>query len=75
MDWPSCRRVPNCGPHRCPEVAGRRALRVELTDAVTLEGRPGVDCVDMPTFVIIPATFTNGTVEVDTASPEPELVG
>jgi hypothetical protein len=29
----------------------------------------------MPTFVIIPATFTNGTVEVDTASPEPELVG
>jgi hypothetical protein len=30
------------------EVAGRRALRVELTDAVTLEGKPGVDYVDMP---------------------------
>jgi hypothetical protein len=46
------------------EVAGRRALRVELTDAVTLEGKPGVDYVDMPTFVIIPASFTNGTIEV-----------
>jgi hypothetical protein len=35
------------------EVAGRRALRVELTEAVTLEGRPGVDYVDMPTFVFV----------------------
>ena len=50
------------------EVAGRRALRVELTDAVTLEGKPGVDYVDMPTFVIIPASFTNGTFEVDILS-------
>jgi hypothetical protein len=46
------------------EVAGRRALRVELTDAVTLEGKPGVDYVDMPTFVIIPDSFTNGTIQV-----------
>jgi hypothetical protein len=46
------------------EVAGRRALRIELTKAVTLEGKPGVDYVDMPTFVIIPASFTNGTIEV-----------
>jgi hypothetical protein len=29
------------------DVAGRRALRVELTDAVTLEGKPGVDYVWM----------------------------
>jgi hypothetical protein len=50
------------------EVAGCRALRVELTDAVTLEGKPGVDYVDMPTFVIIPASFANGTIEVDILS-------
>jgi hypothetical protein len=50
------------------EVAGHRALRVELTDAVTLEGKPGVDYVDMPTFVIIPADFTNGTIEVNILS-------
>jgi hypothetical protein len=41
---------------------------VELTDAVTLEGKPGVDYVDMPTFVIIPASFTNGTIEVNILS-------
>ena len=50
------------------EVAGRTALRVELTDAVTLQGKPGIDYVDMPTFVIIPASFENGTVEVDILS-------
>jgi hypothetical protein len=50
------------------EVAGRSALRVELTDAVTLEGRPGVDYVDMPTFVIIPASLTSGTIEVNILS-------
>ena len=44
------------------------ALRVELTDAVTLEGKPGVDYVDMPTFVIIPASLTNGTIEVNILS-------
>jgi hypothetical protein len=50
------------------EVSGRSALRVELTDAVTLHGRPGVDYVDMPTFLIIPASFENGTIEVDILS-------
>jgi hypothetical protein len=50
------------------EVSGRRALRVELTDAVTLQGMPGVDYVDMPTFLIIPASFENGTIEVDILS-------
>jgi hypothetical protein len=35
------------------EVSGRRALRVELTDAVTLHRKAGVDYVDMPTFLII----------------------
>ena len=49
-------------------AAGRTALRVELTDAVTLRGTPGVDYIDMPTFVIIPARFTTGTIEVDILS-------
>jgi hypothetical protein len=38
------------------DIAGRQALRVELTDTVTFDGKPGVDYVDMPTLVIIPAT-------------------
>ena len=50
------------------DIAGRRALRVELTDEVTLQGKAGVDSVDMPTFVIIPADFKNGTIEVDILS-------
>jgi hypothetical protein len=50
------------------EVSGRMALRVELTDAVTLYGKPGVDYVDMPTFLIIPASFENGTIVVDILS-------
>jgi hypothetical protein len=50
------------------EVSGRRALRVELIDAVTLHGKPGVDYVDMPTFVIIPASLENGTIEADVLS-------
>jgi hypothetical protein len=50
------------------DVAGRRALRVELTDAVTFQGQPGVDYVDMPTFVIIPAEFKDGTIEVEILS-------
>ena len=50
------------------DVAGRKALRVELTDDVTFNGRPGVDYVDRPTFVIIPAGLTVGTIEVDILS-------
>lgn len=44
---------------------GRAGLRVQLTDQVAHEGRPGVDYVDQPTFVIIPADFRTGTIEVD----------
>lgn len=47
------------------EKAGRRALRVRLTDDIAEHGRPDVDYVDMPTFVIIPADFFVGTLEVD----------
>lgn len=44
--------------------AGRDCLRVQLTDAAA-NGKPGVDYVDMPTFLILPTTFRNGTIEVD----------
>ena len=47
------------------EIGGRRAVRVELPDEVTLHGRPGIDYIDQPTFLIIPATFTTGTISVD----------
>jgi hypothetical protein len=47
------------------EVAGRRALRVQLTDAVARDGVPDVDYHDAPTFVLIPVDFENGTIEVD----------
>ena len=50
------------------EAAGRRALRVELTDEVTFSGSPGVDYVDQPTFVVLPVQFTSGTIEVDVLS-------
>ena len=46
----------------------RPALRVELTDDVTFNGQPGVDYVDQPTFVIVPATFRTGRLEVDICS-------
>lgn len=69
----SLTELPECSRLRAvtavpAEVAGRRALRVELTDAVTLEGKSGVDYVDMPTSVIIPASYINGTIEVDILS-------
>lgn len=50
------------------EASGRTALRVELTDAVTLQGVPRIDYVDMPTFVALPAAIENGTIEVDILS-------
>jgi len=45
------------------EYKGRRALRVEFTDAAN-EGPPGV-LIDMPTYVLIPTNFKNGTIEVE----------
>jgi hypothetical protein len=45
------------------EYKGRKALKVEFTDAAN-EGPPGV-LIDMPTFVLIPTNFKNGTIEVD----------
>lgn len=49
-------------------VAGRDALRVELLDEITAVGIPGVDYIDRPTFVRIPAVFRTGTIEVDVLS-------
>jgi hypothetical protein len=45
------------------EYKGRNALRVEFTDQAN-EGPPGV-LIDMPTFVLVPVNFKNGTIEVD----------
>jgi hypothetical protein len=42
---------------------GRTALRVEFTEEAN-KGQPGLD-VDMPTFVVIPTKFKNGTIEVE----------
>jgi hypothetical protein len=46
------------------EYKGRKALKVELSEAAT-RGQPVIDFRDMPTFVLIPTTFKNGTIEVD----------
>lgn len=46
------------------EQSGRRALRVELTDAVSA-GKPGLDYGDLPTFVQIPARLKDGSIAVD----------
>ena len=40
-------------------------MKIEFTDAAN-KGPPGVDLLfDMPTFVLIPGNFKNGTIEVD----------
>jgi hypothetical protein len=45
------------------EYKGRKALKVEFTDAAS-EGPPGA-LIDMPTYVLIPTNFKNGTIEVE----------
>src|SRR5258705_2567313 len=45
------------------ESKGRKALKVEFTEAANKE-RPAAGG-DMPTFVLIPTNFKNGTIEVD----------
>lgn len=49
-------------------AAGRRALRIELREDVTVQGKPNVDFVDMPTFAVLPASFENGIISVDVLS-------
>ncbi|MFK4759382.1 hypothetical protein ACI3KS_00460 [Microbacterium sp. ZW T5_45] len=53
---------------RSASVAGRDALRVELTDQITTQGIPGVDYVDQPTYVELPVTLRTGSIEVDILS-------
>ena len=50
------------------DVGGRPALRISLTEAVRRDGRPGVDFVDQPTFVILPLELEAGRLEVDIRS-------
>jgi hypothetical protein len=47
------------------EIDERAALRVELLDAVSRDGVPDVDYVDMPTFLELPVEFSVGVIEVD----------
>ena len=49
-------------------AGGRSALRVGLTDAIAETGTLGLDYGDQPTFVIIPAEFFTGSIEVDVLS-------
>lgn len=49
-------------------VDERRVLQVQLAEEVVAHGVPGVDFIDQPTFVIIPADFTFGTLSVDLRS-------
>jgi len=49
-------------------AGGRDALQVSLVDEVARYGRMGVDYVDQPTFVVIPADLTIGSIEVDILS-------
>ncbi len=46
-------------------VDGREAVRVELLEAVSRDGVPDVDYVDMPTFLELPVEFEDGTISVD----------
>jgi len=48
------------------EYKGRKAIKIEMPDAA-IKAQLGID-VDMPTFVRIPADFTNGSIEVDLLS-------
>lgn len=48
-------------------IAGRQALRVELTEEA-VSGDPGVDYIDQPTFIQVPADFKDGVIEVDVLS-------
>lgn len=49
------------------EIDGRLCTRVSLTAEATA-GVPGIDYIDMPTFLRIPANFLNGSISVDIRS-------
>lgn len=45
-------------------IEGKQAVRITLTDKVS-KGKPHIDFIDMPTFLMIPTDFKNGTISVD----------
>jgi hypothetical protein len=47
------------------DIAGRRALCVQLTEDIARNGKPDIDYVDMPTFSVLPTSFTTGILSVD----------
>lgn len=47
------------------DLDGDRVLKVSLSESVTATGVPDVDYIDEPTFLLIPAGFSTGTIEVD----------
>lgn len=48
-----------------PNIMGeRQTLCITLTDEAS-KGKPNVDFVDMPTFLMIPSEFKNGTISID----------
>lgn len=49
-------------------IAGRAALRVQLTADVVADGIPGIDFIDAPTFVMLPVEFSEGVIEFDLLS-------
>lgn len=49
-------------------IDGRAAVRVELADEITAHGTPGVDYVDQPTFLRLPARFRTGSITVEILS-------
>jgi Domain of Unknown Function (DUF1080) len=48
-------------------IEGRQAVRVTLTEAART-GVEGIAYIDMPTFLILPIKFSNGTISVDIRS-------
>jgi hypothetical protein len=47
------------------DTAGRRAMCVQLAEDIARNGKQHVDYVDMPTFAVLPVSFTTGTLSVD----------
>lgn len=43
---------------------GRKVLRISL-DAASRARKPGIDCVDQPSFLLLPEIVTDPTIEVD----------
>jgi hypothetical protein len=64
LDWVPAGAMRRSVTASAVDMAGRRAIRVQLEPEVS-GGIYDVDFVDMPTFVIIPGNFQDGTISVD----------